>query len=145
MKMLLVTVTFLAFILNFIWENLQMPLYGYAYKDFWQHLHMCFFASIGDVAITMILYSVVGFYKKDWFWIQYIRISDAVTLLLLGFTIAVAVEKFALGSSVWSYAPGMPIIPGLNVGVLPVIQVLFLPPLTFYLTNLIIKKSYVSR
>jgi len=53
-----------------------------------------------------------------------------------GLAIAVAVEW--LGLHVlrrWSYTPRMPLVPGLEVGLVPVAQMVILPPLVFLIAG----------
>lgn len=53
-------------------------------------------------------------------------------MLVSGFAIAVAIEWGALHVlDRWQYAESMPQLPGLGVGVSPVLQMLMLPPIVF--------------
>lgn len=130
---------------NLIWENLQAPLYGYSYVKFWQHFGMCFWATIGDVVFIVVLYGIMAWLRKNWFWILEIKIQDIVILLLLGGLGAVVIEKVALGLFAWRYTSAMPVIPWLKVGLIPVLQMLILPLWSFYLTRFILNKQYVTR
>ncbi len=52
-----------------------------------------------------------------------------VSLVLLGAAVAVAVEWWALATERWQYAGAMPIVPFLQVGLLPVLQMTIIPPI----------------
>lgn len=62
---------------------------------------------------------------------------------VLGFTacgmfITVVVERLALAGlwmQAWSYSPLMPVVPGLGVGLSPLVQWLVLPPLVVWLVR----------
>lgn len=136
----LLTVAGVSLLLNVVWENLQAPLYQ-GYNNFWQHFPICFAASLGDVLVIVILYFLLAAVKKDVFWITKMNKVDVTVLLILGAIVAVAVEKWAIGIGRWEYLSAMPLIPYLKVGLLPVIQMMLLPILTFYFT----KKLYDTR
>jgi len=58
-------------------------------------------------------------------------------MVTMGLVIGVAVEWIAvhvLGR--WMYTARMPLVPGLAIGVVPVVQMLVLPPLIFRLVAL---------
>lgn len=110
------------FILNWIWEFFHSVLYlsyqGGGITSFIL-LRATFFDGL------MILGLVIFAWKlkrgKNWF------------LLIMGLILAIAIEKWALSSGRWVYAESMPIIPILNVGLTPTIQLA--------LTSLMSKKS----
>lgn len=124
-------ITIIGFLANFIWENLQVPLYGYRYRDFFQHFPMCLFAAIGDVVLIMLFYAIIAWYRKNWLWIEKVSIKDILILLFMGGIGAIVIEQIALPLDVWSYSSGMPIIPILDVGVTPIVQMMILPFVTF--------------
>jgi hypothetical protein len=52
--------------------------------------------------------------------------------------ITTAIERLALGGlwmQGWSYSPLMPVVPGLGVGLSPLVQWLVLPPLLIWLVR----------
>lgn len=132
----LAALTFVAFLLHVVWENAQAPLYA-GYQSFSQHFSICFVGAIGDVVITLFVLAFIWLLKKD----KPQTISDFLALAIVGFIVAVAIEQNALLAGKWSYAPAMPIIPWLNVGLAPIIQMTILLPLSFYIVGLFNKKS----
>lgn len=68
--------------------------------------------------------------------------KDIFVLATTGFFFALGIEWRALLFAEWNYAPAMPIIPWLNVGLTPVVQMTMLLPLSFYVAKLFDKKSY---
>lgn len=130
----------ISFLTNLAWENAQAPFYQ-GYTTFWQHFPICFQAALGDVPIVMMLYFLIAITKKDMLWIREIGRQEKAILIIAGALVAVLIEKWALGNGRWQYASAMLLIPFLNIGLWPVIQMMFLPLLTFYFT----KKIYVTR
>lgn len=122
--------------LNFVWELAQMPLYveGGNLMEFARH---CIVPSLGDGVIVLIIFGV-GWWvlrRADW----YVRPSASAYALMLatGLVISILIEWVAVyGIGRWSYAARMPVLPVLNVGLSPVLQMLLLPPLIFKLAAL---------
>ena len=53
-----------------------------------------------------------------------------LAIVFVGFLLAVLVEKYALANSMWSYNAWMPVLPELNVGLTPVLQMMLIPLVT---------------
>lgn len=66
----------------------------------------------------------------DFFWIRNISQSKGFIVVLTGALSAVVFEKIAIYWGLWEYGD-MPIIPGLEVGLLPVLQFAILPLVSF--------------
>ena len=123
-------ILFLGIALNYPWELLQAGFYrgmdpG---RTPWWH---CLLATVGDASLLVAIYAVgaLVLQRRDWF--AHPGTGAYALLFVLGFIVAVGVEWVALATGRWEYAPSMPILPGLEVGVVPVLQMLFLPPLVF--------------
>ncbi|MBI4085059.1 MAG: hypothetical protein HY432_00950 [Candidatus Liptonbacteria bacterium] len=124
------TLAIIAFLVHIIWENAQASLYV-GYESFSQHFPMCLIGTVGDVAITLLVLAFMRLLKED-----VTQATDFLALAMMGFVIAVAIEQHALLTGRWGYAPAMPIIPILEVGLTPIMQMMLLLPLSFYLANL---------
>lgn len=95
----------------------------------WWH---CFVASLGDGILVWIIYLVgwSAFRQSDWF-IQPGGWHYSV-MLAAGLIIGIVVEWIAVHSvNRWAYTALMPLIPGLAIGLVPVLQMLILPPVIF--------------
>jgi hypothetical protein len=95
----------------------------------WWH---CFVASLGDGILIWIMFGIgwIVFRRPDW----YVRPTIAVYALMLtvGLVIGAGIEWIAINVlNRWSYTASMPLVPWLDVGLVPVLQLLLLPPLTF--------------
>lgn len=123
----------LAVVVNHPWERAQSSLYvmpGEAEVEWW----MCTAASVADGLVVLLLFRigwlVIG--QRDW----YLRpgARGYAVLLLSGAVISVTVEWITIyGAHWWAYSPRMPLVPGLNIGLAPLAQMLVLPPLIFAL------------
>lgn len=140
----IIALTIVAFLLHLIWENAQASLFA-GYFSFAQHFPMCFFATIGDVIFTLLIYLGVGLLKNDFEWIARMNKRDIFVLATVGFFYAVGIEWRALLFAKWNYAPAMPIIPWFKVGLTPIVQMTMLLPLSSYLVKLFDKKSYEKK
>lgn len=131
----ILTLIVAAFLLHLLWENAQAPLFA-GYQSFLRHFPICFVGTIGDVVITLFVLAFIWLLKKD----GPQTIADFLALAIIGFIVAVAIEQHALLVIKWNYASAMPVIPWINVGLMPIIQMTILLPLSFYLTKLFNKK-----
>ena len=125
---------FISFILNFIWEMLQMPFYLNMPFDEIRSWYLCTRATLGDsVIITSIFWGtkvlrslILKSSQQD--------VTNTIIYGLSGLLIAVAIEIHALRNGRWTYSGLMPVVPFLHVGLVPVLQLSLLTPLSIRLT-----------
>ena len=112
---------------NYVWEMAQMPLYqdmSFAALSSWL---LCFRASLGDGLIIVTIWALgAGLYKRV-SWYRPLHLGPALLLLASGALIAVAIELHALAAQRWAYSELMPIVPWLEIGLSPFVQLLLLP------------------
>ena len=130
---LVFTVTVLSFLLNFIWELIQIPLYKNSSYDI-VHIAFCALASLADAIMVLLLYFGFAFVFRNQFWIQHLKWQRIIIVILIGGIGAVLAEIRHLTLGNWAYAGSMPIIPIINVGISPVLQFMLLPLLTYLLS-----------
>ena len=125
----------MAVAVNFIWELAQAPLYEWPgdSRNVWWH---CFVASLGDGLLMLLIFVAawLALGRPDWF----LKPGPAgyLVMLLTGLALAVGVELIAVHTlKRWTYSELMPRIPGLEIGIVPVIQMLILPPLIFRIAS----------
>lgn len=124
------TVAALAFLLNFIWEVIQIPLYkGSSFTP--KHIAFCALGALADVIMVLLLYLGLAFIFRTPFWIQDVRWQRVIILILIGATGAILSEMRHLSVGSWAYADSMPIIPVVKVGISPVLQFMILPLLIY--------------
>jgi hypothetical protein len=128
-----------SFLLHLLWENLQAPLYK-GFESFEQHFWMCLKATAtGDMLFMLVIYLALAAVHRDWLWI-----SDATTFkhpatwliaMLIGLLLAVSFELWAVYvAERWQYAASMPILPILDIGLAPVLQMTFVPTAVLFLS-----------
>ncbi len=137
---IVIKIAFVAFLLNFVWEMLQMPLFSD--NDFSLITNTyCFLASIGDVLLVYIIYFAGVFLLKDYKWFYFWNIEKIALVILLGLILSVAGELTAIKLNLWNYSNLMPKLVSGSVGVSPVLQMIILPFLTFQIVSLLIKSN----
>lgn len=76
---------------------------------------------------------VVGWIMfRHFAWYGYPSKKTLAFMLVAGLCIAIGVEWVAIAIlGRWTYTANMPLLPGLNLGLVPLLQMLLLPPLIF--------------
>lgn len=128
----LLTVFAVAVIVNYLWELAQAPLYAglesYSTTVLWH----CFAASLGDGIMVLLIFAVGWLVLRHENWFEHPGVSGYLVMLTTGLILAVLLEwvgVHVLGR--WQYTETMPVVPGVNVGLVPIAQMLLLPPLVF--------------
>ncbi len=133
-KYFVVTVAITAFLLNFIWELAQGPLYkGYQYDL--SHISFCALASVADMFMVFVLLFGFGLLYKNAYWVNHMTLGRALLLMLAGGTGAILAEIRHTARSSWTYAESMPLLPWVEVGLSPVLQFTILPLLIFFISR----------
>jgi hypothetical protein len=121
-----------AAVFNYAWELAQSPLYIGMENlgEVWWH---CFVASLGDGLLVLLIFAVgwMVLHRQDWF--ANPGVHGYAVMLATGLVISVSIEWIAvhiLGR--WAYIDRMPLFPGLGVGIFPILQMLVLPLLIFW-------------
>lgn len=110
----------LSFVFHLTWELAQSPLYTCS-VDMEACFWLCLRATFGDIGIMLVLY---GIHQK---------VPSLWKMALIGAALATVIEKISIEMDRWSYFDTMPLIPGIEVGITPVLQMALLPPLVFYI------------
>lgn len=125
--------------LNYPWELAQAPLYD-GLNDRSAAIWHCFVASLGDGLLMLLIFAAgLGVFRRlDWF--ERPGARGYLLMFATGMAIALVVEWAAVHlAHRWSYANAMPRLPGLDIGIVPVIQMLILPPLVFCVVRVILR------
>jgi hypothetical protein len=116
-------------LMNLAWEVAQSPFYTGARAPF--HLVYCTVASLVDAAVIWLIYRWRASRRRDPGWLSSPTIADVLGTLGVGLAIAVLFEVAGRLLGWWEYAPSMPLIPLLRVGLLPFLQLALTALLTF--------------
>ena len=125
-----------SFVLNFVWEWAHIGLYK-NYEALGSGLPLTVWATAGDALYTVFGAALIGVYFRNPSWLASPTRKQYLAAALSGFCIAVFVEWKAIALHRWSYTDAMPIIPVLNVGLSPLLQMILLVPLTCYIVILL--------
>lgn len=103
----------LSFVLNLAWEHAHALLYaGYQGSPITKFI--LWRATLADAvfitAIAAVIFSAPFLRKHEWLMVP------------LGLVLAVCIELWALHTGRWAYNPLMPVIPWLNIGLTPTLQ-----------------------
>lgn len=139
----LLIILLIAFVLNLIWELVQLPLYqGGMYSI--GHIAFCTLAAVADAILALLLYLIFVFILQNLFWIHRIKWPTVLMVVLVGGICAILSEIRQLSIGSWSYTDTMPIIPIVKVGLLPTLQFMLLPMLIYRLSFFRLPKKLVK-
>ena len=138
-KQLILVIAVMAFLLNFAWELLHLPLYKDAAYDI-QHIAFCALASVADALMVLLLYLCFALINKKPFWVQGMGFRKVFILMIIGGIGAIIAEIAHTAAGNWTYADSMPMLPFVNAGLSPVLQFFLLPALIYYVSFLLLKK-----
>ncbi len=121
--------------MNWIWEMAQMFAFKLKPEDSRiEILVFCTLASVVDALVTIGIYKLLS---------QFFSANQTVFYLFaaaLGATCAVFFERFAFQFGLWTYSELMPVVPILETGLLPFMQLTLLVPSAIWLTKRDLKK-----
>ncbi len=120
---------------NYVWETAQALLFVgmVSIKTIWWH---CFVASLGDGIILWIIHLIGWATYGQWNWFLRTDYGRIALMLGAGLAMAIPIEWLAVHRlHRWAYTDHMPLIPVLDIGLTPILQMLILPPLIFLLTH----------
>jgi hypothetical protein len=109
-----------------------MSAYGGLQTMSVQSLTTCFAAATADASYTAALFVLARSMLKDPEWHCHLTAARVRIVALVGAITAVVTEKVALRAGLWTYNTSMYTLPLLHVGILPILQLMFLPIATFY-------------
>lgn len=122
--------------LNFAWEMGQSPAYTGLPSTLWRMVQECGVHSLLDGLFVLGIFGGGALLFRGRDWILRPGLAGYFWMGTAGFFVSVVIELnavYRLGT--WGYAEAMPLIPGLGVGLLPVLQMLVLPPVIFSLAS----------
>ena len=129
-------VAMFALLLNFPWEILQASLYaGMVEAPHFEVTKGCLQATLGDMVIMLFAFEFVAIGARSRRWILVPTGWQSGLFVSVGVSITAAIEWLATrGRWVvgWNYLPEMPLLPGTDIGLSPLLQWVVLPLLTIW-------------
>ncbi|WBW95024.1 hypothetical protein [Oceanirhabdus sp. W0125-5] len=136
---ILCLITVLSLFFHSIWEYFQCEVF-YDVEDSTGHIFLMLSATFGDIMMTVILYLILSIVNKDCVWFLYRwELKEYIIIILYSLTFSFYFEANALYTNRWGYTKAMPLFYKTNIGLLPVLQLLILFPLTFLTSKIILK------
>lgn len=118
------------FAINLVWEINQMPYFaGKPGDTYTEGLFYCSLASIIDGLTIVSIYFIASRL------IMPNKLKFYLLTAFFGALCAVIFENIAFYFKMWSYQESMPIVPFIEVGLLPFIQLLTLVPISIFVAE----------
>jgi hypothetical protein len=125
-----------ALLLNLPWELLQAPLFeGMADAPHSTVIRACLQATLGDAVIMMLAHAAVAAITRRRHWVLAPSWRDLAVFSAVGVAITAVIEWLATRghwAQTWVYSSAMPVIPGLEIGLSPLLQWVILPPIAVW-------------
>jgi hypothetical protein len=122
-------VALFAWLLSYPWEFWQVPFYqGIPTVPHWEAIKSCTGAVLGDAAIAVGAFWVAAVVARSRGWILRPTRRDLSVFVLAGVATTAVLEWHATRvAGRWAYAASMPMVPGVGIGLLPVLQWIVVP------------------
>ena len=135
-----IAVAMVAAPMQFAWEYWQCGALYNANAGI-QHSYLMLSTTFGDVNMSLFLYFLLSFVNMDLDWmIKNWEPKEYVIMALYALFLSFYFESHALHTGRWTYSEAMPLFLNTNIGLIPVIQLLILFPITFFISRTILKK-----
>jgi hypothetical protein len=125
-----------ALLLNFPWEVLQAPLFdGMAAAPHSDVIGACLQATLGDAVIMLLAHASVVVITRRRRWVLAPSWREVAGFVAVGVAITATIESLATRghwAQTWAYSSAMPVIPGIEMGVSPLLQWVVLPPIVLW-------------
>lgn len=133
-----------AFLYHFVWEMWQIPFFDEMMAaSHWDGVVFCTQASVGDAVIAVACYWAIALiFGRSW--IVRPRWIETGTFVVAALLATIVLEMVNTGIGRWSYSEMMPVMPGLDVGLLPIAQWIVLSPLIVQTTARFIRGGSAS-
>ena len=129
-------IAFFSFLLNFVWEVLQTPFFVDISAEINTIIWYGFHCTLGDVMISLAGFWFVALILRSRSW--FLNPTKKKILLFVAFgvsyTIFSEIKNVSL-NKLWAYSDFMPVIPYIDVGIVPLIQWIIIPPLLVFIVR----------
>lgn len=127
-----------AIFFNFFWEISHANLYQWL-PPMEKTIGHLFWFSIKDALFYLFFILLVALVTRSLFWFKKPKVWSIILLATIGLLVATFVEYNALNSGKWAYASSMPVIPILDVGLTPILQMSIGPVVVVILIRLMLR------
>ena len=129
--------------LELLWEIAQFPLYTVWQEGDWSYiLYGLAHCTLGDLLILLIIYWIVALLNHSRYWYRSnILVNGSLfTLLGLGYTIYSEIVNVSIKEN-WDYTELMPIVPVIEIGGMPFMQWVLVPPVLLWLMRMFVPQT----
>ena len=123
-------------LLNFPWEVLQAPLFeGMAAAPHSRVISACLQATLGDAVIVLLAHASVVVATRRRRWVLAPSRREVVGFVAVGVGITAIIEWLATRghwAQTWAYSSAMPVMPGVGIGLSPLLQWVIVPPIVLW-------------
>lgn len=120
-----------ALLLNFPWEVMQAPLFeGMAAAPHSAVISACSQATLGDALIMLLAHASVVVITRRRRWVLAPSRREVAGFIAVGVAITAMIEWVATRghwAQTWAYSSAMPLIPGIGLGLSPLLQWVVVP------------------
>lgn len=118
-----------------VWEYSQCSIF-FTVDDMTNNTRLMISAIFGDVIMTLALYSLLSIVngQLEWFVKKWDR-KEWVIMILYALFLSFYFEISALHNGRWGYSEIIPLFPNTNIALIPVVQLLILFPLSFWVSK----------
>ncbi|MBT8128909.1 MAG: hypothetical protein KJP10_02875 [Gammaproteobacteria bacterium] len=126
--------------LELLWEIAQFPLYTVWQEGEWSYiLYGLAHCTLGDLLILLVTFWIVALLNRNRYWYNSNILVNGFlfTLLGLGYTIYSEIVNVSIKGT-WDYTELMPIIPVIEIGGMPFMQWVLVPPVLLWLMRMFV-------
>ena len=124
--------------LELLWEVAQFPLYTVWHEGEWSYiLYGLAHCTFGDLLILLVIYWVVALLNRNRYWYRSSILVNGFLFTLLGLCYTIYSEFVNVSiKGNWGYTELMPIIPVIEIGGMPFMQWVLVPPVLLWLMRM---------
>lgn len=124
--------------LQLLWEVAQFPLYTVWHEGDWGFiLYGLIHCTLGDLLILLSVFWFISLINKSRYWIFSPSMPNIILFTVLGLAYTIFSEILNTRiKGTWGYTELMPIVPVIEVGGMPFLQWLLIPPVLIWLMQI---------
>ena len=129
----------LALPLQLLWEIAQFPLYTVWHEGDWSYiLYGLMHCTLGDLLIMLSVFWLISLLNRSRYWIFSPSWRTVVLFTALGLNYTIFSEIINTRvKDTWGYTELMPIVPVIEIGGMPFLQWLLIPPVLIWLIQIV--------
>lgn len=134
----------LALPLELLWEIAQFPLYKVWQEGDWSYiLYGLAHCTLGDLLILLVVYWLVALLNRNRYWYQRSIFLNGLLFTVFGTAYTIYSEIINVRvRGTWEYTELMPIVPVIDIGGMPFLQWVLIPPVLLWLMRLLTRSIY---